>query len=161
MFSYAFFIWVFFSPILILIRKPAMSACLKSCLLILPIVGGAFFSTADRLIFRNDDIETALLLFFYGFGLVVTYIAWWELAWRCYYKQWPKNIFGEYFVSNVVLLIAMWPTFIVGVFLLGAVLKLLFDQVIFVMLAIILLRGTGEMISNIIGYLICFLNFNC
>ena len=161
MLSYAFFIWVMLSPILILLRKPAMPAWLKASLLVFPIFGCVCAFIADRIISQNDDIETMLLWSFYGFGLVVTYIAWWEFAWRCYHKQWSKKIFGEYFASNAVLLIATWPTFIFCVFLFGAILKLLFDQVFFVMLAIVLLRGTGEMISNIIGYLICFFNFYC
>jgi hypothetical protein len=154
MISYAFYIWMIFSPILILIRRPDALAWVKAILLIFPIFGFVAFSTADKFISRHDDVEMALLWFFYDLGFAVTYIAWWEFIWRCYRKQWSKNIFGEYAVSNIILLMASWPTVIVFLFLCGGIIKLLFGQVLLLIVALVLFRGTGEIISNIIDFLI-------
>lgn len=150
MIGYELYVWMIVSPILILFRGVDFLPWVKTVLLVFPIFIFFVFSSADQFISRNYDVEMATLWTFYALGIAVTYTAWWEYIWRYYHKQWSKSFFGEYAVSNIILLIAAWPTFIVFLFLCGGITKLLFNQVSLLILALVLFRGTGEMISNII-----------
>lgn len=159
---YVFVIWVILAPILVLMRKPSLPTWLNSALLVLPIFCFVAYFVVSGLISRNDNIEDGFLWFFYALGIVVTYTAWWEIAWRWYHKQWSKKFFGEYFMSNTILLMSIWPTFIMLLILSGLILGFISDVgKLPAALGLILFYVTGELMYNIIHFLVCLFDSHC
>lgn len=161
MIAYFLCAWAFFSPILILARKPAHSKLLKTCLLILPIFIFLCIVYSSNSFLTETKVENHVLQFFYFLIISTTYIGWWEIFWRYYYKQGSNFFSGEYYVSNLIILLSIFPTLIILLFLLGIIPYLLFDQPILLALSVILFRGGAEIFYNVISFLVCFFNSYC
>jgi hypothetical protein len=150
---YAFVVWLLISPVIILRKKPSTDGWVKSVLLLFPIFCFVAFWFLFSIFYRDSTLEDRALLLIYALGIAVTYTAWWEMLWRSYHKQWSLSIKEGYAVGNIILLLACWPTFIFFLFLCGGIVKLLFDQALLLIVALVLFRRTGEFISNVISFL--------
>jgi hypothetical protein len=161
MIAYFLCTWVLLSPILILTRKLASPSFFKTFILLLPIFIFLLIAFFHVSFFAEGSVEKNILQFFYLLIISTTYAGWWETCWRYYYKQWPRKFFGEYGVSNIIILISIIPTLIVLLFLLGLIPYLLFDQPTLLALSMILFRGGAEILYDIISFLVCIFDGYC